>query len=233
MAQIDAKWRSCKGHRRGSGAIQNGQRFAVLQQVQKYSAGMGNTDTGRKNRQNPRRIPRFVLHTQRAEKIFILGDFMANGRYILYKYCESGGEMLSDVKVKRFLFDKSFAPKLLYNALICEFKHKIYYIEDEKGVVHYSMCIGKCNKFPFLKKHDFIIGPCWTRNDSRGKRIYPKMINYIAAHSINKFADANVYILVREENVASTKGVLRSDFKKIGYVEKTPKLKIYSKVYLD
>ncbi len=95
------------------------------------------------------------------------------------------------------------------------------------------MCIGKCHKFPFLKKNDVMLGPCWTRNDARGQGLYPGMINYIA-HEIKKSRpDAEIYIVVREENISSTKGVLKADFRRIGSVEKTPKLKIYSKVNLD
>ncbi|MBQ8783089.1 MAG: hypothetical protein IJZ57_04880 [Clostridia bacterium] len=158
---------------------------------------------------------------------------MAGNRYILYKYVESGGEVLTDVKVKHFHFDKALTKKLIYNAVICEFKHKVYYIEDEKGIIHYSMAIGKCRKFPFLKKNDYILGPSWTRNDARGQKLLAKMLNYISAEILKEHPDANIYTVVREENIASTKGVLKADFKKIGYVEKTPKLKIYSKVHLD
>lgn len=158
---------------------------------------------------------------------------MANGRYILYKYCEAGGETLSDVKVKRFHFHKELTKKLIYNAVICEFRHKVYYVEDENGLTHYTMCIGKCKKFPFMKKNDYILGPSWTRTDTRGQRLLAKMLNYVSQDILKKYPDANIYTVVREENVASTKGVLKADFKKIGYIEKTPKLKIYSKVHLD
>lgn len=158
---------------------------------------------------------------------------MSNERYTLFKYTESGGEKLTDVKVTRFLFDKVLTKKLIYNALVCEFKHKVYYIEDKKGLIHYSMSIGKCKKFPFLKKNDYILGPSWTRDDARGQKLLAKMLNYISAEILKEHPDANIYTVVREENVASIKGVLKSDFKKIGYVEKTPRLKIYSQVHYD
>ena len=158
---------------------------------------------------------------------------MAGNKYILYKYVESGGDTLTDVKVKRFYFDKVLIKKLFYNALVCEFKQKVYYIEDEKGLTHYPLCIGKCKKFPFLNKNDYILGPSWTRDDTRGQRLLSKMLNYVSQDILSKHPDANIYTVVREENVASTKGVLKSDFKKIGYIEKTPKLKIYSKVHYE
>lgn len=158
---------------------------------------------------------------------------MSGNKYILYKYVESGGETLTDVKVKFFHFDKILIKKLLYNAVISEFKQKVYYVEDEKGLTHYTLCIGKCKKFPFLDKNDYILGPSWTRDDTRGQRLLAKMLNYVSCDILKKYPDANIYTVVREENVASTKGVLKADFKKIGYVEKTPGLKIYSKVHLD
>ncbi len=158
---------------------------------------------------------------------------MANSKYILYKYVEAGGEELTDVKVKRFYFDKVFIKQMVYNSVICGFKQKVYYTEDEKGLTQYIMCIGKCQKFPFLKKNDCILGPGWTREDVRGKGLLAKMLNYICQDVLKEHPDANIYAVVREENVSSTKGIFKADFKKIGYVEKTPKLKIYSKVHLD
>lgn len=158
---------------------------------------------------------------------------MASNKYILYKYFEAGGDVLTDVKIKRFHFGRALTKRMLYNSVVSGFNQKVYYIEDNNGLVQYMMCIGKCKKFPFLNEGDYILGPGWTRSDARGRSLLSKMLNFVAQDIRKSNPNANIYTAVREENIASTKGVLKGDFKRIGYVEKTPKLKIYSKVHLD
>ena len=52
----------------------------------------------------------------------------------------------------------------------------VYYCFDGQNKVHQSYVMKKCFKFPFLKKNDIHIGPCYTAEEYRGQGIYPAVL---------------------------------------------------------
>ncbi len=108
-------------------------------------------------------------------------------------------------------------------------KQKIKYLRDSKGIVHYSFVIPYCAKFSFMKKEDYQIGPCWTREEQRGKGIYVDMLTQITKEITQIRPQANIYMLVRKQNSSSIKGIEKADFKKVGVCKKTRFFKIYKK----
>lgn len=137
------------------------------------------------------------------------------------------------VQTRKFAFDKVLLKKMLYNAVVSGFRQKVYTCSDEKGLVHYSFAIAKCHKFGFLKQGDYSIGPCWTRDDQRGKGLFGDMLNYIASAIIKENPQSKVYVLVRTENEKSMRGVAKANFVNVGVVKKTPWLKQYSAIYKE
>lgn len=66
-------------------------------------------------------------------------------------------------------------------ALLTRNKAKIFYVRHKNGeIMHESVVIPECPKFPFLKRGDFEIGPCFTAEKYRGRGIYPAVLRYIA-----------------------------------------------------
>ena len=97
--------------------------------------------------------------------------------------------------------------------------YEVHILYKDSQVVHYSVVLPKCYKFPFMNKKDIEIGPCWTHPDYRGKGIYPKMLNVIC----NRFAKnkENAWIFCEENNHASQRGILKAGFSFVGKGEKT------------
>lgn len=103
---------------------------------------------------------------------------------------------------------------------------RIFYAESDEGeIAHTSYVIPKCLKFAFMKAGDFEIGPCFTAPASRGKGIYPTVIRAIC----KEFAtDRNtLYMIVKESNTASIRGIEKAGFEKCGIVKKSKILKRY------
>lgn len=111
----------------------------------------------------------------------------------------------------------SFSQKLIraYFSLITFGKFWVYYACDENRIVHTSYLLGKCYKFPFMKKGDYEIGPCVTDKEFRGKGIYPSVITRIICDMQNT---ANtLYMICEENNAPSIKGITKAGFKKESY----------------
>lgn len=106
-------------------------------------------------------------------------------------------------------------------------KYHICCLDDPKGMVHYSFVIPYCKKFSFMQKKDYLLGPCFTRVDCRGQHIYPNMLMHISKEILEVNPDAEIYILIREENLESLKGIAKTDFELIGKCTKTKILKHY------
>lgn len=94
----------------------------------------------------------------------------------------------------------------------------VYYVMNEKNeVIHTSLLVGGCGKFPFVKANEFEIGPCKTSPSERGRGIYP----YVLEHIISDRSDAKrIYIFAEEANVASIRGIEKTRFKRCGYVKR-------------
>jgi len=105
-------------------------------------------------------------------------------------------------------------------------KFKIFGVKSALGeVVHTSYVIPKCVKFPFLKKGEFEVGPCYTAPEFRRQGAYVKALTYITTHK--QFENACFYMIVNEVNSASVKGIENAGFQKTGTVSKTRFLKRY------
>ena len=88
---------------------------------------------------------------------------------------------------------------------------------EDRKIIHRSRVVGKNFKYKFLDKHQAEIGPCYTSKDYRGKGIYPAVLSFILNE--NKFS--KYYMLVREDNESSLRGVRKAGFKECGFVAKT------------
>ena len=100
--------------------------------------------------------------------------------------------------------------------LISGGKAKIAYVQRDGIIVHTSYVIPKCYKFPFMKKGDLEIGPCTTKQEYRGQGIYPRVLRYIVDSE-----KTTCYMIVRETNVPSIRGIEKAGFEKRGKVEKS------------
>ena len=94
-------------------------------------------------------------------------------------------------------------------------------------VVHTSCVVPKCGKFSFLKKGDYEIGPCVTSEKFRGRGVYQYVLRHITSQQM--FQGANFYMIVREDNFPSVRGIEKSGFLRCGTVTKTRWLKNYKK----
>lgn len=104
-------------------------------------------------------------------------------------------------------------------------KYEIIYIIEDKKIIHYTHILPKFFKFPFMHKHDLEIGPSWTEEKFRGRGIFPAVIHYIT--TTYEQSDRQFYILVREENYASIKAIVKSGAKYMGHCVKSKFLGIY------
>lgn len=98
-------------------------------------------------------------------------------------------------------------------------KGKVYTIRDDRGVViHYSCVFPRCYKFPFLKKRDFEVGPCFTAREYRGKGLYPYVLMQIAKQEL--LEDNGLYLMINTENEASIRGVKKAGFKPLALMKR-------------
>ncbi len=119
---------------------------------------------------------------------------------------------------------KSIIVRFLFQ-LTTHGKAKIFYIKDNDKLVHTSYVIPKCYKFSFLTSKDYMIGPCFTYPEYRGKGIYPAMINYICNFV---GTDGTVfYMSVDETNAASIRGIEKAGLERYGSVDVTGITKRY------
>ena len=164
---------------------------------------------------------------------------MTKGSYVVYQY--SKGSKYSadkldwkklgyDLKIKKISCEKVLRLRIALFLFVSRGKYKIYCLYDRKGLVHFSFLIPYCLKFSFMNKADYQIGPCWTREDHRGQGLYGKMLLHIARDVISNNKSSNVYVLVREANIESTRGIEKVNFMKIGVCKKTKYLKHYKSV---
>ncbi len=158
------------------------------------------------------------------------------GNYIVFKYDKSlaAKQAPSDIEcefVKFPLEDKELIKRIVLFTAAAHGRHNICCVRNEQGeMIHYSFVIPHCPKFSFMGKNDFVIGPCWTREDYRGQGLYGKVLNRIGEKYTAENPEAELYILVRNENTSSVKGVQKSAFIPAGQCSKTKYLKHYKNV---
>lgn len=114
----------------------------------------------------------------------------------------------------------SFKTKLMriYFYIITKGNFEIYFVENNREIVHTSYVLGNCFKFKFMKKNDIEIGPCYTNKEYRGKGIYPEVLRTICYE--RKSLITNIYIFVDENNISSIKGIEKSNFDFDGNLKK-------------
>ena len=86
-------------------------------------------------------------------------------------------------------------------------------LDSDGNIAHRSYLVSRNFKFPFLKKREKELGPCFTNKDHRGKGIYPAVIEKASEDKI-------VYMLVREDNLSSIRGIEKAGAVQVGYVKK-------------
>jgi hypothetical protein len=108
-------------------------------------------------------------------------------------------------------------------------KASIFYLTDSNDeLIHTSYLIPYCFKFPFMKKYDFEIGPCYTHPKYRGNGIYPMVLLNICF--IYKGYNTVFYMIIDEKNKSSIRGVEKAGFIKCGKVYKN-KSKRYKLIF--
>jgi len=113
----------------------------------------------------------------------------------------------------------------LFWFIITKGQYKIFYVKKNDVIVHYTHVLPKFFKFPFMCSKDLEVGPAWTAESYRGKKIFPSMIIYLLKYFKEK--NRNFYILIHVDNIPSQKAVMKTGFKKWGKGIKTNKLGIY------
>ena len=124
------------------------------------------------------------------------------------------GEKSFKNTVVRFLFQ-----------LMTRGRARVYYVMIKGELAHTTYVVPKCFKFPFLKKCDYEIGPCYTYPKYRGKGIYPLVLQFVCKHLQNEKSD--FYMIVDENNLSSIRGIEKAGFEKCGLVKVTKFLKRY------
>jgi len=80
-------------------------------------------------------------------------------------------------------------------------------LDKNNQLIHYSYCSGRGFSYPFINKKEIVIGPCWTKEDCRGKGIYPAVLGNICSDPEIKY-----YIFCKPENSSSKKGIAKLAF---------------------
>lgn len=117
-----------------------------------------------------------------------------------------------------------FFESLMWN-VFCFGNCSIYRLYDDNVLVHSSLVARSKIKFPFLKKEDIEIGPCWTNADYRGRNIYPYILSLIIQKEIR--TNGSAYMIIDDENMASIKGVSKVGFVNTGQVVKKDRFTRY------
>lgn len=159
----------------------------------------------------------YIVYRYRKD-IVLTEDYVERWKAAGYRYCE-----------KRLCFHKKLMKSFLLFFVESYGRQKIKLLYDNKGIAHSSYVIPYCAKFSFMGRHDYQIGPCNTREDCRGKSLYPSMLNQIGREIIESKPDSNVYVLIRERNLSSNKGIQKANFEAVGTIRKTSFLKHYKK----
>lgn len=112
-------------------------------------------------------------------------------------------EESEDKKIRKSLFR-------FYISLLTKGGTKIYFaLDDDNNILHYSVVIPRNIKYPFLKTGEYCIGPCNTSEKARGLGIYPYVLQKILRDNPNN----RFYMIIKEDNLSSIRGVKKAGFK--------------------
>lgn len=113
---------------------------------------------------------------------------------------------------------------IMWNAF-CLGRCKLYRMYYKETLVHSSLVARGRLKFPFLRKRDIEIGPCWTSEHYRGRGIYPYILSVIIKEEIANGGTA--YMIVDDDNKSSIKGITKAGFIRTEFNLKKDILKRY------
>lgn len=98
-------------------------------------------------------------------------------------------------------------------------KVKAYVVYNSNGeMINYTCVISKCYKFPFMRKGDIEIGPCFTWENYRGQGILPSVISSIIDNELKE--NSSAYAMINAKNAASIKSFKKSGFVPVALMEK-------------
>lgn len=152
--------------------------------------------------------------------------------YLLYKknHMSSNDSLIYQVEKQRIgLFhiflpfeDKSLQLFMLrlYFIILSLGRLWIFYCNDSSNnLVHTSYVMHSRIKFPFMRRNDIEIGPCFTTESFRNKGIYRNVLKKITTDKM--FQGCSFFMIVHENNISSKKGIEASGFEQVGVVKRT------------
>lgn len=103
----------------------------------------------------------------------------------------------------------------------------IYYVEQNGCLAHTSFCTPQSFKFPFMKKNDYHIGPCFTDEQFRGRALYAKVLKHIVSDIRKDPSAGEIYMIIDRDNHASREGVKKAGFQEVAILSRKGRLKKY------
>lgn len=104
----------------------------------------------------------------------------------------------------------------LYWLVITRGRTWVYSVFEAGKEIHHSYCNSAFFKFPFMSEGDFHIGRCKTIPSHRGQGIYPRVISIIAKDCLKQNPYADIYMIVKNDNTASLRGIQKAGFNRVG-----------------
>lgn len=146
--------------------------------------------------------------------------------YELYEIDKEKFKLYQDVKCNCLVEVSRIVPSVagikatLFWNFITLGKCRIYIARQGEELIHTSYVIGKCYKFPFVngRNRDIEIGPCDTKENFRGRGVYPYVLSTILERELKEGNKA--YMIISDANTASKRGVSKVGFSKVAVLRK-------------
>lgn len=100
-------------------------------------------------------------------------------------------------------------------ALKSPFCERVLIVVKDGLIIHYSFVTPAVSRLGFASEGDLEIGGCWTDPDFRGRRLFPYSLTCIRKHF-----SKTVWVVCREANFSSIRGLLSAGFDPYAYVER-------------
>lgn len=140
--------------------------------------------------------------------------------YLYYKNSKSKTQIPNSLHVT---FRKTIPTKLnplwLYWRFISWLKGDGFYEYQallHEEIVCTAYVVPKNIKFPFIPNNGYHIGPCYTKPEYRGKGLYPLLLQHIMEEN----PDREYYMIIKDTNIPSIKGVQKVGFQKFAKGQK-------------
>lgn len=159
--------------------------------------------------------------------------FYSKVKYIIFKYDakfhESNVKAKVDISLELLPINRigKYYKKEIFKLQSRTFFYYLKYYYGKKGTkvmlawegsklahVTWILPVANCiKKYGFLPHQDFIIGPCTTSPEYKGKNIFPHVIMSI----LNRYsATSTFWIFSNENNIPSIKGIKKTTAKEVG-----------------